>query len=507
MTLQFLEHNVRGMLAAITSLVPAAILPAIDSVLCKITKPTAPARHVKTVANRETTVRGSRNRVASSMCVLALGLLGAIAQAAEEPRDVAAEATDTPPVTNAVAEQPADTKTDDKPATETSEAQQRELEANEDPMATAEEKRKVERTDVAEKTEQRGTGFDIYGSVRIRNRYQDNVNEWQDGSSRIGANIEWRVFEESFIYARYEAGFNVMTGLNELVNPGEKAGEKFNQSIFTRLFYTGIDTPLVNYVVGKNWSTYYKVSYFTDRFMGTGGSASGTYNAQTDGGPTGPGRADKTLQTHFSINFLPQRWFKPFKLNAQVQRGNAIPFGNGVDYGTAYGLSAILATQNNYTLGLAYNHAQIDIVDNPSLRKVGLSGNARAGLVGIRSFGDRWYAGLLVSRLQNHETTDEGIYFDGWGSELYAQYRIAGPVWFVGGFNALEPDTKDVATRNYRVRYAVAGLRYSFDDFRRMIFANVRIDDSFNADGTPGSDVFTIGIRWDLSKRGWRRPD
>ena len=430
--------------------------------------------------------------------MFALCLIAAIARATEEPRDMAADTTDKPPVANAVAAQPAATKTDDKPEPEPSEAEQRELGANEDPMATADERRKVERADVPDKTEQRASGFDIYGSVRIRYRDQGNVREWQDGSSRIGANIEWRILEESFVYVRYEAGFNVLTGLDELTNPGEKAGETFNETVFTRLLYTGIDTPLVNYVVGKNWSTYYKVSYFTDRFMGTGGSASGTYNAQTDGGPTGPGRADNTLQTHFSIDFLPQRWFKPFKLNAQVQRGNSIPFGNGVDYGTAYGLSAILATQNNYTLGLAYNHAQIDIVDNPSLRKVGLSGNARAGLVGIRSFGDRWYAGLLVSRLQNHETTDEGIYFDGWGSELYAQYRIAGPVWFVGGFNALEPDAKDVLARNYRVRYSVAGLRYSFDDFRRMIFANVRIDDSFNADGTRGSDVFTIGIRWDF---------
>ncbi len=452
-------------------------------------------------------MRGRRNRVASSISVFALCLLAAIARATEEPRDAAAEASDKPPVANAVAAQPADTKTDDKPETEPSEAEQRELGANEDPMATADERHDVEREEVPEKAEQPGTEFDIYGSVRIRYRDQGNVNEWQDGSSRIGANIEWRILEESFVYARYEAGFNVLTGLDELVNPGEKTGEQFSETVFTRLLYTGINTPHVNYVVGKNWSTYYKVSYFTDRFMGTGGSASGTYNAQTDGGPTGPGRADKTLQTHFSIGFLPKRWFKPFKLNAQIQHGNSIPFGNGVDYGIAYGLSAILATQNNYTLGLAYNHAQIDIADNPSLRRIGLSGNANAGLVGIRSFGDRWYAGFLASRLQNHETTDEGIYFDGWGSELYAQYRIAGPVWFVGGFNVLEPDDKEVLARNYRVRYSVAGLRYSFDDFRRMIFANIRIDDSFNADGTRGSDVFTIGIRWDLSKRGWRRHD
>lgn len=452
-------------------------------------------------------MRGRRNRVALSICVLALGLFAAIAQASEESRDKAVDAADKPPVVGAVAAQPADTKPDEKPEAEASKAEERELGANEDPMASDDEIREVERKDIPEKAEHPGTGFDIYGSVRIRYRHQDNIDEWQDGSSRIGANIEWRVLEDSFIYARYEAGFNFLTGLNELANPGEKTGEQFNETVFTRLLYTGINTPHVNYVLGKNWSTYYKVSYFTDRFMGTGGSASGTYNAQTDGGPTGPGRADKTLQTHISINFLPDRWFKPFKLNAQVQRGNAIPFGNGVDYGTAFGLSAILATQNNSTLGLAYNYAQIDIDESPSLRKVGLSGNAQAGLVGIRSFGDRWYAGFLVSRLQNHETTDDGIYFDGWGSELYAQYRVAGPVWFVGGYNVLEPDDNEVLARNYRVRYMVAGLRYSFDDFRRMIFVNVRIDDSLNADGTRGSDVFSIGIRWDLSKRGWHRPD
>jgi hypothetical protein len=247
--------------------------------------------------------------------------------------------------------------------------------------------------------------------------------------------------------------------------------------------YAGVDTPRVNYIVGKNWSTYYKVSYFTDRFMGTGGSASGTYNAQTDGGPTGPGRADRTLQTHLSIDFLPERWFKPFNLNVQVQNGNPIPFGDGANYGTALGLSAVLTTQNNSTLGLAHNYANIDPNDNPSLRRIGLSGSANATLIGIRSFGDRWYAGILASRLQNHETTDEGNYFDGWGSEFYAQYRIAGPVWFVGGYNFLEPDANEVLAREYRIRYAVAGLRYSIDNFRRMIFINARLDDSLNADG------------------------
>ena len=59
--------------------------------------------------------------------------------------------------------------------------------------------------------------------------------------------------------------------------------------------------------------------------------------------------------------------------------------------------------------------------------------------------------------------------------------------------------------REYEVKYAVLGLRFSLDGFTRMIWANARFDDSVNADGTPGANVYTIGVRWDLSKRGWHK--
>lgn len=438
-----------------------------------------------------------------SICVFAFSLLATIAVAADEPPDASAEATRSSAVADSGIDEEPNIKTGDEREDVPTEAQQRELESNEDPMALEKARREAERAEKPEEVEERRTGLEIYGSARIRYRDQTGLHEWQDGGSRIGANLDWRILPKSFLYLRYEAGFKLLTSVKQYANPGENTDDRFDDTVFTRLLYAGIDTPHVNYVVGKNWSTYYNVSYFTDRFMGTGGHASGTYNAQTDGGPTGSGRADRILQTHVSIDFLPAYVFKPFQLNAQLQHGNPIPFGDGADYGTAYGLSAVMTTHNNFTLGLAYNDAQIDLDENPSLRRVGLAGDARALLVGTRGFGDGWYAGIVASRLENHETTDDGIYFDGWGSELYLQYRVTGPVWFVGGYNVLEPDAKDVLARDYRVRYALAGLRYSFDDFRRMLFAHVRIDDSLNADGTPGSDVFTIGIRWDFSKREW----
>ena len=387
-----------------------------------------------------------------------------------------------------------------------SEAQQRELGANEDPLATKQAQREAERTDEKPITQERTTGFDIYASARVRYRERSGDNAWQDGGSRAGALIDWQFKQGSYLFASYEAGFSVLSGVGDFL-PGENPDEEFEDSIFTRLRHIGFDAPGFTALIGKNWSTYYQVASFTDRFMGAGGSASGAFNAQTDGGPTGPGRADKAVQAKLSTDFLPHTLFKPFDLNIQVQQGNTIPFGGGAEYEQSFGVSAVVTTQKDFTVGLAYNHANIDLDKNPSLRSVGISGDARAALIGTRGFGDRWYAGLVVARLESHETTDEGIYFDGWGSELYGQYQLFDRVWFIGGYNILEPDADQTQAGDYRIRYAVAGLRYTFDDFRRMIFANIRFDDSVNANGMAGGNVYTIGIRWDLSQRGWHISD
>ncbi len=206
------------------------------------------------------------------------------------------------------------------------------------------------------------------------------------------------------------------------------------------------------------------------------------------------------------MDFLPHTVFKPFDLNLQLQHGNSIPFGDGADYGTAVGASAVMTTEANFAVGLGYNYASIDLHENPSLRDIGLTGSARAMLLGTRAFGERWYAGFTIARLNNHETTGEGIYFDGWGSEFYGQYRMTKHLWFVGGYNILEPDSDQAQAGEFRTRYAILGLRRTFKNagFRFMVWANVRLNDGRSAAGTPLSNVYTIGIRWDLSKRGWR---
>lgn len=372
-----------------------------------------------------------------------------------------------------------------------SDAEERELGASEDPAEIANKEREKRREIEEKGFFTREPGFELYGSLRLRNPEQEGI---EDGGSRAGLGLEIPVFEKSYVFARYEAGFDVVSSVDN------SDDLNFKETVFKRLAYVGLDVPTTDVIIGKNWSTYYDVGAFTDRFTNTGGDGSGVFNADTDGGATGTGRADAVFQTKISVGFLPNKIFKPFELNVQVQHGNPIPFGEGADYGTSFGLSSVMETERNFALGVAYNHADIDLNTNPSLRDIGITDSAQALLIGARAFGERWYAGAVLGDFKNHEVTDQGIYFEGWGGEIYGQYQLSNRWWLVGGYNTLEPDSDQSQAGAYRVKYAVAGVRFTFNKFRRMIFANIRFNDDIDSDGSSNSDVFTVGVRWDLSK-------
>ena len=158
----------------------------------------------------------------------------------------------------------------------------------------------------------------------------------------------------------------------------------------------------------------------------------------------------------------------------------------------------MLETDEGIAIGLAYNHADIDEADLPALSAYGIDGDATAAIVGVRFYGDNYYVGTVVSRLNNHETTGQNIYFDGTGWEVYAQYRVLKNWWAVGGWNKLEPDSSEVQAGEYNVDYGVLGVRYSFQGFRQMIFANAKLESSTTQDGLELGNVYTIGVRWDL---------
>lgn len=377
---------------------------------------------------------------------------------------------------------------------EQQEARKREAEASEDPL----KQRQAEKVDRPDLWSDEPSGLDLYGSVRLRYRKAGGETVLGDGGSRIGLNANWQYRPQSWLHGRVEAGFNVLDAFDRVFSPGSR-GASDGALITPRLYYAGVETPRLIASFGKIWSTYYQVTAFTDLFDSTGGSASGTYNAQTDGGPSGTGRADSVLQTRLTVDWFPESLnVKPFDMNVQLQYDRKIPHVADARYGLALGLSGVFKTQRDTEVGVAYNYADVKDERAPAVVASGIDSDAHALAISARRISHRWYLASTVARLFNHETTDQKRYIDAWGWELYGRYRLVGKLWAVGGWNWLKPDGGQPLAGLYRVKYAVLGLRYSIKEFRRLVYVEARFDSSRDADGTQIGDSVALGVRWDF---------
>lgn len=382
----------------------------------------------------------------------------------------------------------------DKPPKVEEETVERELSTGEDPLA-------VQTREIDEKPVYRykdHTSYNFYGSARLRYSESNESDELNDGGSRIGMNGELQFTPKFWLLGRIEVGFHLDDGLAQLLKKSENPSKE-DGNASKRLVYGGIQTNSTTLTFGKNWSSYYQVSGLTDRFDSFGGNGSGTYNAGTDGGNTGTGRADRAIQGRFSINAPPEKsHLKPFKLNVQLQNEEAIPYGDGAQYGYTVGISALLETESEKVIGIAYNHATIDDTSRAALKARGIDGDARALVLGTRRFDDRYYLGSTISFLDNHETTDGGQYFKGWGWEVFGSYNFKKRLWLTGGWNLLQPEDNDPLIGEFQIRYAILGLRYTFKDLRKYLYTEIRQDYSQNTNGDEIGNVYTIGVRWDI---------
>ncbi len=375
---------------------------------------------------------------------------------------------------------------------------EREQQASEDPLS----QRQSDKTDNPALHEIKPNKFDIYGSLRLRYRETTSDSIVGDGGTRVGADSEYQFIPNYWLLGRLEAGFKLFDNLDQVLDPGGQGEGIFSNDVFLRLAYVGVELPKAFLTYGKSWSTYYQVASFTDRFQGTGGGASGAFNADTDGGATGTGRADQVWQSRIQIEhpWGPISQFKPFSINIQYQTGEKIPHVQESHYKYSFGASAIAERKGNLTTGIAFNYAAVDTDDLTHLRLKGIDGDAVALLLGAQWFGERWYAATVLSWLDNHMATTNAIYFDAWGSEGYGHYRIFEKIWLVGGWNYLTPRSGEKQAGEYLLQYAVLGLRYTFKDFQRMIYANIRFDKSHlsSIGDQPIGNTYTIGVRWDF---------
>ena len=161
-------------------------------------------------------------------------------------------------------------------------------------------------------------------------------------------------------------------------------------------------------------------------------------------------------------------------------------------------MAAWLENQSRVGIGFAYHRAAVDNPSAPEVTAAGIDGDAVARAFAIKSYGERWLASLDWADLDNVETTDQNIYFEGEGIELYANWNVSGNFWLVGGGNWLSPDDGETGVGDYEVQYGIMGLHYTFDSFRRMIYIEWRDDHGTLASGRSRDNEVTFGVRWDF---------
>ena len=378
------------------------------------------------------------------------------------------------------------------------EAQERRLDEaslSEDP----EERRRAQAlADEGAADKQKDLRFEPYASARVHAINTINIengnrtDKISDGNSRVGLRADWDFADNWEVFARAEYGIDLVERFS---TRGDVQGDG---GLEERLLVAGIDNKYFTLSYGRNWSAYYKIAGITDRFAIFGGTGSGTYNAGTGGQYTGTGRAPDLLQAKIYVD--DRRWlgkFKPFNLNVQYQRGQPIPHVQGEKYDFSVGASAWLEHENELGIGVAYNQAHIVDLQRQAIVDANIKGDAKALAIATRAYGDRWYVGLLYSKLENMSVTELNQYYDAQGVEIYAQWEFKSNWWLIGGFNGLFPDG-DENVGEFREQYTVIGGRYSFDSFSRMLYVEYRRDASRLTDGTPGKDEVTFGVRWDF---------
>jgi outer membrane protein N len=390
-----------------------------------------------------------------------------------------------------------DTATDETPLTEKQiDALRTETSTNEDPDAVRRAER--EARGEAEQRETTNWKLDLYGSVRLHGiNYFDPTDgsrsfEIGDGVSRLGVSGEWKYTPNWSLFGRVEGGFDVIDTFSE------KSGDEDGAVFVSRLHNVGIESDALYLKYGKSWSTYYTVAGAADRFSIFGGRGAGVYNAGTDGGATGTGRADNAVQTLVYVDFIPWLSTKPFNVNLQYQRGEPIPHVKGEHYGNTWSTSAWLEGKNELGIGLAYHRAKVDDILSPALIEAGIDGDASTAALAIKTYGDRWLVSLVLSDQENIETTNEKKYINGKGGELFAQWGFYKKWWLVGGGNWLTPDNDDPDAGDYKVKFGILGLRYTLDSFNRMLYVEWKSDYGTQSNGQPLKNEITFGVRWDM---------
>ncbi|MBC8487413.1 MAG: porin [Bacteroidetes bacterium] len=334
----------------------------------------------------------------------------------------------------------------------------------------------------------------FYGSYRINAGMSENgYTGVADNSSRFGlkGKIPLNPKKKYYVLARAEWGAQLVSRDEKIKfspDPGAEYAQA-NNALFTRLGYVGFQTPYGNLTFGKQWSVYYMVSGITDMFLAFGGEASGTYNANTDGGVSGTGRPNNAMKYTGT--------YGPVNIGLQAQMRTLT--GNDQAFADTYGTTIYFQSKSGFYIGTGFNKV-LDGVDNPEPDEA--KKGDQAAVAGICYKKNRLYLACTYSNFKNHEKFDLNdtttIYYSGQGIELYARYIIPGnEKWHIStGFNYMKPYNDIEEAGKYDLLCFIIEAGYNFSK-ASYAFIATRIDYSKNIDGSKRSPtLFGGGVRF-----------
>lgn len=340
--------------------------------------------------------------------------------------------------------------------------------------------------------------FDPYTSLRAHYAVIGQESEFQDNASRIGFSVGVGKDEGVRFLAHVELSIRLIEN-TFTVNADSRTTSGFiilNQSrdgqVFApRLGFVGVSLGSYGVItIGKQWSTYYDITGWTDQFNVFGGTTSNTYVANTDGS-IGTGRADQALVYRLKAGDL--------RFGLQLLSNNTT---NNL-FLDGYGGSVRYMVFPRTAIGLSYQRSLLadDVIDGT----IGLEDHPEYISFGFRYTGERLYLSAVMARQTNGDLTigrlnqleAPSVVYDDAGLELAANYKWDN--WKVlAGINREWSQVEGLPIdQDFHAESYILGLEYR--PYRMAYFySEFRFDQSVNSFGIKADNVFTLGLRVDL---------
>jgi hypothetical protein len=334
----------------------------------------------------------------------------------------------------------------------------------------------------------KGAEVGPYGSIKLAaGASTTGVFGVGDNASRFGLKGRTAINKNKtfFVVVKVEIGANLVNRNDYVMfsnDPGAPVGS-VEKNLFSRIGYVGISTPYGELVFGKNWGVHYTEAVFlSDNGNHWSGDALGAWNAGTDGGQSGTGRAEDVLQYRVNV--------KNLYFGAQVQmRGRndkQNPFADTYGFAARYELKRL-------KFSASFNQV-LDGVDTPDVYQTKI--NDRIGALGIAYEFDRFYVAAVGTRFINHERDNLGAYYSGTGLEVHTTFYITrNKQWALqANYDLMVPDSE--ASKNYILSYWAGEVVYHFAK-ESVIFLSFKIDESKSVDNIrTDANIFVLGINY-----------